>query len=118
MEVTVVESGEAPTEPIRLPASFEVPAAEAAPQISEATMATLTKMKADDIEALVRKRIGPKADGIAEAIKALPPEALPFALKMFPPDALRPGREPAVANAPRLPVVIVARPTAPLRPNA
>lgn len=52
-------------------------------------MAKLTKMKADEIESLVRKKLGPKADGIAEAIRALPPEALPFALKMFPPDALR-----------------------------
>ena len=89
MEVTVLEAGEAPPEPIRLPASFEAPAAEAAPQISDELMAKLTRMKADDIEALVRAKIGPKANGIAEAIKALPPEALPFALKMFPPDALR-----------------------------
>ena len=89
MEVTVVEAGEARAEPIRLPQSFEVPPPDAAPQISDEVMAKLTKMKADDIETLVRKKIGVKADGIAEAIKALPPEALPFALKMFPPDALR-----------------------------
>jgi hypothetical protein len=84
-----VQADEPRAEPIRLPASFEVPAVEETTQISDETMAKLTRMKADDIEALVRKKIGPKADGIAEAIKALPPEALPFALKMFPPDALR-----------------------------
>jgi hypothetical protein len=89
MEVTVVEAGEAPAEPILLPQSFEAPLPEATPQISDETMAKLTRMKADEIESLVRKKIGAKADGIAEAIKALPPEALPFALKMFPPDALR-----------------------------
>jgi hypothetical protein len=89
MEVTVVEAGAAPTEPIRLPASFEAPAEEAAPQLPEETMARLAKMKADDIETLVRSKIGSKADGLAEALRALPPEALPFAIKMFPPDALR-----------------------------
>ena len=77
--MTVVDAGEAPAEPIRLPASFEAPPPEAAPQISDEVMAKLTKMKADDIETLVRSKIGPKADGIA----------LPFALRMFPPDALR-----------------------------
>ena len=88
MEVTVVQAGEAPAEPIQLPQSFETPP-EAGPQISDEVMTKLTKMKADEIETLVRKKLGAKADGIAEAIKALPPEALPFALKMFPPDALR-----------------------------
>jgi len=85
----VVEAGAAPAEPIQLPASFEAPAPEATPQISDEMMAKLTRMKPDDIESLVRSKIGPKADGIAETIKALPPEALPSALKMFPPDALR-----------------------------
>lgn len=90
VEATVVEAGEAPPEPIRLPQSFEPsPPPEVTPQISDEVMARLTSMKADEIETLVRKRIGAKADGIAEAIRALPPEALPFALKMFPPDALR-----------------------------
>ena len=89
MEVSVLEAGEAPSEPILLPASFEVPPQEAAPQLSEAKVAQLTTMKADDIEALVRSKIGSKADGLAEALRALPPEALPFAIKMFPPDALR-----------------------------
>ena len=88
MEVTVVQAGEAPAEPIQLPQSFETPP-EAGAQISDEVMTKLTKMKADEIETLVRKKLGAKADGIAEAIKALPPEALPFALKMFPPDALR-----------------------------
>ena len=88
MEVTVVQAGEAPAEPIQLPQSFETPP-ETGPQISDEVMTKLTKMKADEIETLVRKKLGAKADGIAEAIKALPPEALPFALKMFPPDALR-----------------------------
>ncbi|APR87992.1 Proline-rich protein [Minicystis rosea] len=89
IEATVVDAGEAPPEPIRLPQSFEVPPPEATPGISDEVMAKLTQMKADEIESLVRKKIGPKADGIAEAIRALPREALPFALKMFPPDALR-----------------------------
>lgn len=88
MEVTVVQAGEAPAEPIQLPQSFETPP-EAGAQISDEVMTKLTKLKADEIETLVRKKLGAKADGIAEAIKALPPEALPFALKMFPPDALR-----------------------------
>ena len=86
--MTVVQAGEAPAEPIQLPQSFETPP-ETGPQISDDVMTKLTKMKADEIETLVRKKLGAKADGIAEAIKALPPEALPFALKMFPPDALR-----------------------------
>jgi hypothetical protein len=89
IEATVVEAGDAPAEPIRLPQSFETPPPEVPPQLSDEVMAKLTRMKADEIENLVRKKIGPKADGIAEAIRALPPEALPFALKMFPPDALR-----------------------------
>ena len=89
MSAIVIDADDAHTEPIRLPQSFEAPPLEEAPQLSDEMMAKLTKMKADEIESLVRKKIGPKADGIAEAIKALPPEALPFALKMFPPDALR-----------------------------
>jgi hypothetical protein len=89
VEATVVEACEAPAEPIRLPQSFEAPLPDAIPQISDEMIAKLTTMKADEIETLVRKKIGPKADGIAEAIRALPREALPFALKMFPPDALR-----------------------------